>query len=177
MTGGFAVRRGAVAAGGAMALAVFAADQASKAWILHGLRLPERGAVPVLPKLLDLVMVWNRGVTFGLLQAGSAAGTIGLTLVSLAIVGALLTWLVRTDRVATAAAIGAITGGACGNILDRFRHGMVVDFVHLHWGGWDPFPYVFNLGDSAIVLGVGFLLLEGLVLPRKQVLPPEAPEG
>ncbi len=169
-------QRGRTLLGIAVAAFVLADDQASKYAILHLLRLPERGVVQVLPPALDFAMVWNHGVTFGLLQAGSGRGQAILALVAIAVVAGLLVWLRRAETALTAVAIGAIAGGALGNVADRARFGMVVDFIHVHWGGWDPFPFVFNVGDSAIVLGVGAMLLES-VLPapaRLQAPPPKA---
>ena len=150
-------------AGLALAAAVLAADQGSKQWILHGLDLPRLGDVPVIPPLLDFAMVWNHGVTFGLLQAGHGIGQIVLGCVAVAVVAGLFVWLRRADSTPTALALGAVAGGALGNVADRARFGMVVDFVHVHWAAFDPFPFVFNLGDSAIVLGVATLLLESLL--------------
>ncbi len=160
-------QRGRVILGLGVALVVLAADQASKAWVLGGLDLAGRFDVPVIPRLLDLTLVWNHGVTFGLLQAGSFWGEMGLAAIAIAVVVALLAWLRRAEAAWVAAAIGAIAGGALGNVADRFRFGRVVDFLHLHWGAWDPFPYVFNVGDSAIVIGVAVLLLEGMVSGRR----------
>ena len=167
-------------AGLALAACVLAADQGSKQWILHGLDLPTRGDVPVIPNLLDFAMVWNHGVTFGLLQAGHGLGQVVLACVAIAVVAGLFVWLRRAETTPTALALGAVAGGALGNVADRARFGMVVDFVHVHWAAFDPFPFVFNLGDSAIVLGVATLLLESL-LPgaggtqaRLQPPPPKA---
>jgi signal peptidase II len=53
---------------------------------------------------------------------------------------------------------------------------MVVDFIHVHWGATELFPFVFNVGDSAIVLGVGALLLESVLTPRAR-LPAEPPRA
>ena len=68
-----------------------------------------------------------------------------------------------------ALAIGAIAGGAVGNVIDRVRFGKVVDFIHAHidtpWG--DVSWYVFNVADAAIVCGVAVLVLESLVSKRK----------
>jgi lipoprotein signal peptidase len=148
------VRLGLIAAA-----AVLAADQASKAWILYGLDLPSLGRVDLLP-VLSLTMVWNQGVTFGLLRGAGPAGPIVLTAVALAVVAALALWLRRAETRLTAAAIGAIAGGAVGNVADRLRFGAVVDFIHAHVGGWSW--YVFNVADAAIVCGVAALLLDGL---------------
>jgi lipoprotein signal peptidase len=169
-------RVGRMALGLAMACAVLAADQASKYWILQGLDLPEKGDVPVLPPVLDFAMVYNHGVTFGLLQAGPGHGQLILAAIAIAVVAGLLYWLRSAETAITAAAIGAIAGGAIGNVVDRARLGMVVDFVHVHWGGFDPFPFVFNLGDSAIVVGVGILLLES-VFPAPVRLQPPPPKA
>lgn len=160
--------RGRITLGLAIAALVLAADQASKAWVLHGLDLAGRFDVPVIPRLLDLTLVWNHGVTFGLLQAGSFAGEMVLAGIAIAVVVGLFAWLRRAEHAWVAGALGAIAGGALGNVADRFRFGRVVDFLHLHWGAADPFPYVFNLGDSAIVVGVAVLLLESFLPARER---------
>jgi signal peptidase II len=159
-----------------LALLVLLADVGSKYWVLHILDLPSRGDIPVIPNLLDLAMVWNHGVTFGLLQAGNGIGQIVLAAIALAVVGGLFLWLRRAENLLVAGSIGAIAGGALGNVADRIRYGMVVDFIHVHWGAFDPFPFVFNLGDSAIVLGVATLLLESL-LPGRAGLRAKPPRG
>jgi lipoprotein signal peptidase len=61
-------------------------------------------------------------------------------------------------------ALGAVAGGAIGNVIDRLRFGAVVDFLHFHVGGWSW--YVFNVADSAIVCGVTVLVIDGL-WPRR----------
>jgi lipoprotein signal peptidase len=152
--------------GGVVALAVLAADQASKAWVLS-IDLGQTGPIVLLP-VLDLTMVWNRGVTFGLLTGfGGGSGPWGsliLAAVALAVVVALGIWLRRAETRLVAIAIGAIAGGAIGNIIDRLRHGAVVDFIHAHvrLGGQEWSWYVFNLADAAIVCGVAALVLDGL---------------
>jgi lipoprotein signal peptidase len=140
------------------------------------LDLPQRGIVPVLPPLVEFAMTWNHGVTFGLLQAGRGLGQVALSGLAVAVVAGLFVWLRRAETLTTSLALGAIAGGALGNVADRLRYGMVVDFVHLHWGAYDPFPFVFNLGDSAIVLGVATLLLESL-LPAPARLQPPPPKA
>jgi signal peptidase II len=146
--------------GTVMALVVLGADQASKYWILHGLDLPALGSVALLP-VLNFTMVWNHGVTFGLLTSHGAAGPYILGAVALGVVGLLAVWLRRADRALVAVPIGAIAGGALGNVLDRLRYGAVVDFIHAHAFGYSW--YVFNLADAAIVCGVATLMLETLV--------------
>ena len=147
-----------------LAVLVLAADQASKAWILFVYNLPLRHSVEILP-VLDFSMVWNHGVTFGLLNGLGSLGPILLTGLAVAMVVGLLVWLSRAENALTATALGGIAGGAIGNIIDRLRFGAVVDFLHIHALGLD-FPYVFNVADSAICCGVGLLLIESLLQPR-----------
>jgi len=165
-----------MAAGLGVAALILVADQLSKLWILRGLDLPARGNVPVIPRLLDLTMVWNHGVTFGLLQARGPWGQILLAAIAIAVIAGLLLWLRRAENFLVAASIGGIAGGALGNVLDRFRYGMVVDFIHVHFGTAELFPYVFNVGDSAIVIGVAALLIESFLAPRAR-LPAEPPHA
>ena len=151
------------------ALLVLAADQASKWWVLDVFRLPERGSVPLLP-VLNLTMVWNQGVTFGLFHQDGATGPWILAGVALAVVVLLAVWLVRAESVLVAAALGAIGGGAVGNVIDRMRFGAVVDFIHAHAFGWSW--YVFNVADAAIVCGVAALLLDGMRPARSRLQAP-----
>lgn len=141
------------------ALLVLLADQGSKWWVLNVLHLPERGQVPVLP-VLSLTMVWNQGVTFGLFHQSGAWGPWLLAAVALAVVAVLAVWLRRAESLLVALSLGAIAGGAVGNVIDRVRFGAVVDFLHAHAFGYSW--YVFNLADAAIVCGVGALVLDGL---------------
>jgi lipoprotein signal peptidase len=153
-------------------LAVLAADQLSKWWVLNVLDLPALRQVVLLP-VLNLTMVWNRGVTFGLLNGLGSWGHVILAGVALAVVVALGIWLHRAESRTMAAAIGAIAGGAIGNVIDRVRFGGVVDFIHAHidtqWGDFSW--YVFNVADAAIVCGVVVLVLESLLAKRRRVEP------
>ena len=161
---GTAAARTHVPLGLILGAAVLLADQASKAWILYGLDLPALGRVDLVPTL-SFTMVWNRGVTFGLLTAAGGLSRFILAGIALVVVGALFLWLRRAESALTAAAIGAIAGGAVGNVIDRLRFGAVVDFIHFHVGTWSW--YVFNVADAAIVCGVAVLVLDGLRPQRR----------
>jgi len=156
-------RNGLTALGALTGLIVLVADQASKWWVLDGLDLPEIRQIVLLP-VLNLTMVWNRGVTFGLLTGFGTWGNIALAGVALAVVAALAVWLRRAERPLVAVAVGAIAGGAISNVVDRVRFGAVVDFIDAHaatpWG--DLHWYVFNLADASIVCGVAALVLDSL---------------
>jgi signal peptidase II len=142
------------------------ADQASKNWLLYGLQFRDLGPaarISVLP-FMDLVMVWNRGVSYGLFQAGGTFGTIVLTLFSLAAVAALSFWLTRAERPFLAAGLGLVIGGAIGNVIDRVLYGAVADFFHFYGFGHDW--YVFNIADAAITVGVVALLADAFIRPE-----------
>lgn len=149
------------------ALLVLVADQASKWWILEVLQLERLRQVVLLP-VLNLTMVWNYGVTFGLLTGFGEWGPLILAAVALAVVMALMVWLHRAESRMVAVAIGAIAGGAVGNVIDRVRFGAVVDFLHAHietrWGDFSW--YVFNVADAAIVCGVATLVIDSLWSPK-----------
>jgi signal peptidase II len=155
-------RHRVIGMGLAAALIVLLADQFSKWWILNVTHLPEVGQIVLLP-VLNLTMVWNRGVTFGLLNGFGEWSSLALAAVALAVVAALGVWLWRAESRLAAAALGCIAGGAVSNVIDRLRFGAVVDFIHAHVGDWSW--YVFNVADAAIVCGVAALVLESL-LPR-----------
>jgi lipoprotein signal peptidase len=154
------------------AIVVLLADQGSKYWVLNVLDLPDMGSIAVLP-MLNLTMVWNHGVTFGLLNNFGDFGHVALAGLALVIVAALAVWLWRAERAMVAIALGAIGGGAVGNVIDRLRFGAVVDFIHAHAGGWSW--YVFNVADAAIVCGVAALVLDS-VLHRGETPLADAPD-
>ena len=149
----------------ALAAAVFVLDQALKAWILFVFRLPERPPVRVWP-FFDLVMVWNRGISYGLFQQDGDLGRYGLVALSIVAAVGLGVWLWRSQTILVAVALGLLIGGALGNAVDRTLYGAVADFVLLYWIPF--FPYVFNLADSAIVAGVGLLLYDSVFVDGRR---------
>jgi signal peptidase II len=149
----------------ALAAAVFVADRVSKQWILG---LLEQNALPIeVTPFFNLVFTWNRGITFGLFNSAEGAGWGRWVL--LAVTGAialgLLVWLARAAQWWVVVALGLVIGGAVGNLVDRVLYGAVADFLDFHLLGYHW--YVFNVADSAIVCGVGLLLLDSLLLQPK----------
>nr|WP_279347213.1 signal peptidase II [Govania unica] len=140
------------------------ADQLSKWWVLDIFQLPAKGIVEVLP-FFNLVMVWNRGVSFGLLAADGDLGRWLLVGFTLAICGVVAVWLKRAERCLVAAALALVLGGAIGNIIDRVRLGAVADFIQLHAAGYSF--YVFNIADAAISIGVALLLMDAILSGRQ----------
>lgn len=147
-----------IVCGAVAAIAVLLADQASKYWALEVLDLERLHSVVVAP-MLNFTMVWNHGITFGLNDHEGASAIVPIV-AALVVVAWLCVWLFRAERVAVTAALGAISGGAVGNVIDRLRFGAVVDFIHAHAFGWSW--YVFNVADAAIVCGVAVLILDSL---------------
>ena len=141
----------------AIALVVIVLDQIGKVWVLDVVRLQDTGPIHLLP-VFQLTMVWNPGVSFGLLRADSPSGRWILVVFATVVVAALAWWARRLQRGLTAVALGLIMGGAVGNnLIDRVRFGAVADFLDFH-GLF--FPWVFNVADSAISIGVALLLFD-----------------
>lgn len=147
-----------------LAVAVIIADQALKYWVLDVFRLPERGPTPVVGPFW-LSMVRNKGVSFGFLNGDYGWTRWALTLFDVVVAGALAVWVRRVERPILSIAVGLIIGGALGNMIDRVRLGSVVDFLDF---SRLMFPWVFNLADSGVSVGVALLLLDALWAPRKR---------
>jgi signal peptidase II len=145
---------------GAAALAA-AADQALKLWLVFVFDLQARGLVRLTP-FLDLVLIWNKGISYGWFQQDGPLGQWALLGVKIAAVALLWIWLARASSRLTALSIGLIIGGAVGNAIDRIAYGAVADFVlfHVTTTGFSFKWYVFNLADVAIVAGVVGLLYD-----------------
>ncbi len=149
-----------------IAVLTMLADQASKVWMLYVYDIGAKGSV-ALTSFFDLVLVWNQGISYGLLPQESALGRLGLILFAVAASLALAVWLARIDSRLAAASIGLIIGGAIGNAIDRVAYGAVADFFSLHAFGYQW--YVFNVADTAIVVGVVGLLYDSLFRGHKKV--------
>jgi signal peptidase II len=149
----------------AIAAAVCVSDQAVKFWLYYIYDLGARGQVRILP-FLDLVLTWNRGISYGLFQQESALGQWALLALSAIAVVLLWIWLNRAGSRLTMLALALIIGGALGNAIDRLHWPGVMDFVlfHIHTREISFNWYVFNLADAAIVAGVVGLLYESLLL-------------
>lgn len=150
----------------AAAALVLGLDQGTKWWILEIVMQPPR-VIPLTP-FFNLVLGWNRGVSFGLFNSDSALNLWLLPFVALAIVVALLIWLSRVDGLLLGYAIGMVIGGAIGNVVDRlFRdQRAVADFLDLHLAGYH-WP-AFNLADTGITVGAAILIIDSLFMkPEK----------
>jgi signal peptidase II len=131
---------------------VIVSDQLTKHWSLNALNA---GKTIKIFWTLQLNLVFNSGMAF---SQGQGVGRI-IGVLAIGVVIGLLMSLRKPMSMMTVIGTGLLIGGACGNILDRmFRgdgwmSGAVVDFIDLQW-----FP-VFNVADSAVTIGAGFLIL------------------
>lgn len=145
----------------AIAVVVFLGDQATKAMVEEA--IPERAVVPVIPHFFSLTHVKNAGAAFGLFADSPAPWKTALLVVistSLLAVVVSFIWRSRQLHWETGVGLALILGGAFSNLVDRIRLGRVLDFLDLYYQGYH-WP-AFNLADSAIVAGVGFLVLQVL---------------
>lgn len=124
------------------------------------------GPVAVLP-VFSLVLVHNTGISFGMFDHAGHMGPLVLTLVEVLIAVFFAAWLAKVDNKYLAVAIGAVIGGALGNVIDRVRLGAVIDFLDFHLG--DLHWPAFNVADSVICVGIAFVVLDGLFFERKRL--------
>jgi len=132
-------------------------DQLTK--ILVVLKLPLGSQAPLIPGVLNLVHVRNKGAAFGLMSGWSAEFTwlffvmvIGVVLV---VLGCLL-WRLPDDHWPAALGYSLILTGALGNLIDRVRLGEVVDFIDVYWGRYH-WP-AFNVADSLVCVGAAVMV-------------------
>ncbi|MCB5175453.1 signal peptidase II [Microvirga sp. SM9] len=149
-----------------VALITLFLDQATKLYTLFIYDLPVREPVSLTP-FLSLIVVWNRGISYGMFQQSTDLGRWILIVVSILASIGLSFWIRNTKGRLLAASLGLIVGGAIGNVVDRLAYGAVFDFLLLHWGTWSW--YVFNVADAAIVAGVVGLLYDSFVLEKRRV--------
>ncbi len=141
-------------------------------WILHA---PERlpsSQIEVLP-FFNFVMVWNRGISFGLFNSETDYGAYILIALAVVISAGFLVWLSRCTNKMQCFGFSLVVGGALSNALDRVRFGAVMDFLDFHAFGYH-WP-AFNIADSCIVIGVFILMIHALFFDKplhtgKQIL-------
>ena len=133
-------------------------DQVTKWWILASVMDPPR-VINVTP-FFNVVLVWNRGISFGMFSNESMAGVWILSFLALIIVGFLINWLRKAESRRVAISLGLIIGGALGNVIDRAVHSAVLDFLDFYIGSvrWPAF----NAADSFITVGAILLIADSL---------------
>lgn len=150
----------------AAALAIAAADQALKHYVVEVLGLRGMGDTHDLLPFFDFTRTNNYGVSRGLFEANSMEMRWMLVAVTALIACGVLVWILREVKGWDIFGLSLILGGALGNIVDRYRFGYVVDYADLHFGTFRPF-LIFNLADAAITIGVVILLYRALFMGEK----------
>ena len=149
-----------------LALLAILADQLTKLWVVNSLQLHEsREWLPVL----SILRAHNTGAAFSMLSGAGGWQRWLFTGIALVVSVVILTWLRRLDGAQQrmlSISLALILGGALGNVVDRLRHGFVVDFVAVHWQE-HYFP-AFNVADSCITVGALLLLLDALLDSRRR---------
>ena len=135
---------------------VLVIDQVTKLWAERALTL----YAPVeVTSFFNLTLVYNPGAAFSLFSTAGGWQRWALSAVALGVGLLIVGWLARLPRQAwvQVASLGLILGGAIGNLVDRIRVGMVVDFLDFHFAGlhWPAF----NVADAAITVGALFLVI------------------
>ena len=143
-----------------LSLIAFVIDRVSKNEILSIFEEDNLERIFVNP-FLDLFLVFNTGISYGLLGGESSFQKWLLIIVSVLIVAFLLIWMKDSTSRLVNISISFITGGALGNILDRILYGGVIDFISLHAYGY--YWYIFNIADVFIVFGVILFLIKILM--------------
>jgi signal peptidase II len=140
-----------------VAAVVVVVDQLTKLWILGTI---DAGTGVAATAFFNIVLMFNTGISFSLFQSPTWGRWV-FSIIALAVVVGLAIWLRRAQTRWLTIALGGVIGGAVGNTVDRIVHGGVVDFLDFHVAGYH-WP-AFNVADSAIVVGVIMILVEGLV--------------
>ncbi len=143
-----------------LSLIAFVIDRVSKNEILSIFEEDNLERIFVNP-FLDIFLVFNTGISYGLLGGESSFQKWLLIIVSVSIVAFLLFWVKDSTSRLVNISISFITGGALGNILDRVLYGGVIDFISLHAYGY--YWYIFNIADVFIVFGVILFLIKILM--------------
>ena len=135
-------------------LSIIALDQVTKLAIL-GIDIVDIYPEMEITSFLNLVLVQNKGISFGLFSRYEIGWLISILTIGIVVV--LFIWMRKLERAILALPFSLIIGGAIGNLIDRLNYGFVVDFIDFHFFGWH-WP-AFNIADSAITVGVIFLLI------------------
>lgn len=139
---------------------VIVLDQLTKYLIVQKFRLGE--TIPIISGFFNFTYIRNTGAAFGILamapQSFRVPFFVTVPLVALVAIGFIFR-KIREDDLKLSAALSLVIGGAIGNLIDRVRLEYVVDFLDFHWSYQYHFP-AFNIADSAICVGVGFLMLD-----------------
>jgi len=149
---------------------ILSLDQLVKHLVVSG-RLGSESTTTILNGLLDIKLVKNTGIAFGLLSRMRTERLQEIFFIGIPVFALILIVLIfiklRDDQTETSFALTTILGGAIGNLIDRIHYGYVIDFLDFHVGEWFHFP-PFNIADCSIMIGVTVMFLSTLLEARSQ---------
>ncbi|GGB57163.1 signal peptidase II [Fictibacillus barbaricus] len=144
-----------------VALLIFAVDQATKWLIVKKMELGQ--SISIIDQVFYITSHRNRGAAFGILQDQRYF----FIIITIIVVGAVIYYLQKhAHDTLLKTALALVLGGAVGNFIDRLLHGEVVDFLDVKIGSYD-FP-IFNVADSALVIGVGLIFIQSFMESKKK---------
>ena len=143
----------------------FLLDQVSKWIVIVPLSLEPKRSIEIV-SFFNLTWAENCGISLSMFSACNDTTRWTLVAVTAAVAAAVAFWMTREKAKGDVIALAMILGGALGNIVDRVRHGFVVDFADLHFGDFRPF-LIFNVADACITIGVLLLVARALLLGEK----------
>ncbi|MBN1308632.1 MAG: signal peptidase II [Chitinispirillaceae bacterium] len=156
-----------------------ASDQYSKQWAATNLK--NRPVRVCIKNALELGYTENRGMVFGINNRGNNAfsrNALLLVRILLSIGLSIFLFFNRRKGLLFHLPFLLILAGAIGNVIDSLRFGHVVDFIHMHLGNILDWPFLYNLADAYVCIGMGILILQSLIGEKKKApkpLPPPLP--
>ncbi|WP_033074524.1 signal peptidase II [Sphingopyxis sp. MWB1] len=143
----------------------FILDQVAKWVIIVPLGLEAKRVIELVP-IFNLTWAENCGISLSMFASCTDTTRWTLVAVTALVAGLVAVWMSREQAKGDVVALALILGGALGNIVDRVRHGFVVDYADLHFGDFRPFM-IFNVADACITIGVLLLVARALLLGEK----------
>ena len=136
-------------------ISIFILDRATKLYVIY-LDKINSGSEIYLSKYLNIYLIWNEGIAFGLFSFDEKNLYNYLTIFILIIVVFILFWIIKSKGIQKYA-LSMISGGALGNLFDRILYRAVPDFIDLHINNFHWF--IFNIADIFITIGVFLMIL------------------
>ena len=140
-------------------LLMFAMDRFSKEYVIDFFLSYKEQSYYLYP-FLNLTLIWNTGMAFGLFESESNTYHFISALI-VVVIGFLIIWLFKSRILLEKSALSLVIGGALGNLFDRIKFNAVPDFIDLHYRDFHWF--VFNVSDIVITIGIILLLLSDIL--------------
>ena len=137
---------------------MFVLDRASKEYVIKFFLSYQEPSYYLFP-FLNLTLVWNSGMAFGLFESESNTYHI-ISAVIASVIIILIIWLYKSTLLVEKIALSIVIGGAIGNLFDRIKYNAVPDFIDMHYRDFHWF--VFNVSDIVITTGIILLLLSDI---------------